>query len=208
MRALLPSAAKQVPAGSPFAPKVGGVPDALAEAPRCRSCSAPMAFLFQLPELPDEAGLQGLGGASVFRCENPETFCRSEVAGSGANAAVAGARPMGIRTASATYPEHWLQLVPAHEDTAGLSIDPNTAKGEQLDRYEQAKESAPSSKVGGVPGWLQAPDVPSHCGAPMTFVAQVDAQPWGLHFGDGGRGYLFRCAKGCTQPLQFLVQSY
>ncbi len=42
----------------------------------------------------------------------------------------------------------------------------------------------------------------------MRFVAQVDSETFGLRFGDGGTGYLFRCARACATPYKFLWQGY
>jgi hypothetical protein len=108
---------------------------------------------------------------------------------------VEGERPTGL-----AYNPWSLGFAPAEEDTAALSVDVNEATSEQLQALDRAGEEAPESKVGGVPVWLNGDAMMECCGEPMRFVAQLSAMPFGLDFGDNGRGYLFRCQR---QPEHF-----
>jgi hypothetical protein len=203
-----------VPGGSgvPLA-KVGGTPEPVGPLrwPACASCAAPMRFLFQLPHVPRRLELAPHAALYVFQCENPDTVCFRWDPHEGANAVVAveagpprleGARPEGP-----AYPEWTLGLAPAQEDTAALSVDVNEATDAQLAALDRALEDAPESKVGGVPGWLNGDATPECCEAPMRFVAQLAAMPFGLNLGDNGRAYLFRCARGaCGRTFRVLSQ--
>jgi hypothetical protein len=192
--------------------KVGGAPEPVGPLrwPGCASCGQPLRFLFQLPHVPGKLDLSPFAAVYVFQCENPDTVCFRWEPFSGANAAVAvregapsveGSGPGGV-----PYAPWRLGLAPAKEDTAALSVDVNEATSEQLAALDAALEQAPESKVGGVPGWVNGDATPACCGEPMRFVAQLAAMPFGLEFGDNGRGYLFRCARECEQPFRFLIQ--
>lgn len=193
--------------------KVGGAPEPVGAVrwPACASCGAPMRFLFQLPHVPGKLDLAPYAAVYVFQCENPDTACERWDAHAGANAVVAvepgaasveGTRPLGV-----PYAEWNLGLVPAEEDTEALSVDVNEATDEQLAALDRALEEAPESKVGGVAGWVNGDATPECCGEPMRFVAQLAAMPFGLAFGDNGRGYLFRCRRGgCGTPFRFTWQ--
>ncbi|HZH17860.1 MAG TPA: hypothetical protein VE057_26145 [Archangium sp.] len=86
-------------------------------------------------------------------------------------------------------------------------MDINAATDEQLAALDRALEEAPESKVGGVAGWVNGDATPECCGEPMRFVAQLAAMPFGLTFGDNGRGYLFQCRSGgCGTPFRFTWQ--
>ena len=195
--------------GVPLA-KVGGEPEPAGAMrwPVCRSCGTPMRFLFQLPHVPEKVDLSPYAAVYVFQCENPDTVCLRAFTDEGANAAVPvragepkveGDRPKGI-----AYNAWTLGFAPAEEDTAALSVDVNEATNEQLRALDRAQEEAPESKVGGVPVWLNGEAPFECCGEPARFVAQLSAMPFGLDFGDNGRGYLFRCQR---QPEHFLFQS-
>lgn len=202
-----------VPGGSdvPLA-KVGGAPEPVGPLrwPVCASCARPLRFLFQLPHVPGKVELAPFAAVYVFQCENPDTVCYRWEAFDGANAVVAvragppsveGEGPGGV-----PYAEWRLGLAPAQEDTAALCVDVDTATSAQLSALDRAQEEAPESKVGGLPIWLNGEAPPTCCEAPMRFVAQVSAMPFGLNFGDNGRGYLFRCARDCEHPFRFLTQ--
>lgn len=202
-----------VPGGSdvPLA-KVGGAPEPVGPLrwPVCASCASPLRFLFQLPHVPGTLELAPFAAVYVFQCENPDTVCYRWEPFSGANAveavrrgtpSVEGSGPGGV-----PYAEWRLGLAPAEEDTAALSVDVDTATSEQLSALERAQEEAPESKVGGLPIWLNGEAPPTCCEAPMRFVAQLSAMPFGLGFGDNGRGYLFRCVRDCPRPFRFLTQ--
>jgi hypothetical protein len=170
-----------------------------------------MRFLFQLPHVPGKLELSPYAAVYVFQCENPDSVCFRFEPHTGANAAVAveAGEPVleGPRPAGVPYAEWSLGFAPAEEDTAALSVDINEATTEQLAALDRALEEAPESKVGGVPGWVNGEATPECCGERMRFVAQLSAMPFGLDFGDAGRGYLFRCARGgCGQPFRFLWQ--
>lgn len=191
--------------GVPLA-KVGGEPDPVGPLrwPTCASCGTPMRFVFQLPHVPDKVDLSPFAAVYVFQCENPDTVCYRSQPDEGANAVVAvragtptveGARPKGL-----PYHPWSLGFAPAEEDTAALSVDVNEATREQLRALDRALEQAPESKVGGVAGWINGDATPECCGEKARFVAQLAAMPFGLEFGDNGRGYLFRCQR---QPEHF-----
>ncbi|MFL5344986.1 MAG: hypothetical protein ACJ8AT_09330 [Hyalangium sp.] len=195
--------------GVPLA-KVGGEPEPVGPMrwPVCRMCGTPMRFLFQLPHVPGKVDLSPYAAVYVFQCENPDTACYRSMPEEGANAAVPvrageptveGERPQGI-----AYNAWSLGFAPAEEDTAALSVDVNEATREQLQALDRAQEAAPESKVGGVPVWLNGDAMLECCGEPARFVAQLSAMPFGLDFGDNGRGYLFRCQR---QPEHFLFFS-
>jgi hypothetical protein len=171
-------------------------------------CGTPMRFLFQLPHVPGKVDLSPFAAVYVFQCENPDTACYRAFPDEGANAAVPvragepkveGERPTGV-----PYNAWTLGFGPAEEDTAALSVDANEATSEQLRALDRASEEAPESKVGGVAVWLNGEGGPQCCGEPTRFVAQLSAMPFGLDFGDNGRGYLFRCQR---QPEHFLFMS-
>ena len=192
--------------------KVGGTPEPVGPLrwPTCKACNAPMRFLFQLPHVPKRLDLSPYAAVYVFQCENPDTACFPFDAFEGANAAVTvkagppsleGERPPGI-----PYAEWSLGLAPAEEDTEALRVDVNEASSEQLAALDRALEEAPESKVGGVAGFVNGDATPECCGERMRFVAQVAAMPFGLAFGDSGRGYLFRCAREGEHPFRFMWQ--
>jgi hypothetical protein len=195
--------------GVPLA-KVGGAPEPVGSLrwPVCRSCGTPMRFLFQLPHVPEKVDLSPYAAVYVFQCENPDTVCYRAFPDEGANAAVpvrAGEPKVeGEQPKGTPYNAWTLGFAPAEEDTAVLSVDVNEATSEQLRALDRAQEDAPESKVGGVPVWLNGDALPQCCGEPTRFVAQLAAMPFGLDFGDNGRGYLFRCQR---QPEHFLFLS-
>ena len=197
--------------------KVGGLPRPPGPAawPACAQCRHPMRFLFQLPHRPEIGlDLNPYGALLVFQCENPDTACDSFLAHSGANAvlAVRGShKPVtmsGELPRQSPYPELSMEVLSASEDPVALGVEPDRASDVELDAKERAIEEAPSSKIGGVPIWPQGPDVPTCCEAPMKFVAQLHGDTWGLNFGDGGTGFVFRCAKDRAHPHRFLWQAY
>lgn len=198
-----------VPGGSgvPLA-KVGGAPEPVGPLrwPTCASCSTPMRFLFQLPHVPGRLDLSPYAALYVFQCENPDTACFRWDAQAGANAVVAlEAGAPGVEGAGGRpYAEWRLGFAPTREDTAALTVDVNTATEAQLAALDRAQANAPETKVGGVPIWLNGDAPLECCDAPMRFVAQVSAMPFGLNFGDNGRGYVFRCRSGaCGTPFRF-----
>ncbi|MBZ4376923.1 hypothetical protein [Corallococcus sp. AS-1-6] len=193
--------------------KVGGAPEAPGplEWPACAMCGGPQRFLFQLPHVEGRLDLAPHASVHVFQCENPDTTCFRWDPEEGANAAVpvmAGAPSVSAPPGPVKpYAEWTLGFAPATEDTEALSVDVNEATEEQLLALDRAQEEAPESKVGGVPGWLNGEATPECCDAPMRFVAQLAAMPFGLDFGDNGRGYLFRCTReDCVRPFRFLTQ--
>ncbi|XXF78210.1 hypothetical protein P2318_00190 [Myxococcaceae bacterium GXIMD 01537] len=193
--------------------KVGGAPEAPGplQWPTCRMCGGPMRFLFQLPHVEGRLDLAPYASVHVFQCENPDTVCFRWDPEEGANAVV----PVRAGVASVQappgpvkpYAEWHLDFERATEDTKALSVDVNEASDEELAALDRAQEAAPESKVGGVPIWLNGEAALECCEAPMRFVAQVSAMPYGLEFGDNGRGYLFRCEReDCERPFRFLTQ--
>ncbi len=196
--------------GVPLA-KVGGEPEPVGVLhwPVCAMCGAPMRFVFQLPHVPGQVDVSPYAAVYVFQCENPDTACYRAMPEDGANAAVpvlAGEpRVEGAHAAGVPYHPWSLGFAPAEEDTAALSVDVNEATREQLRALDRAQEEAPESKVGGVAVWLNGEGTPECCGVPARFVAQLSAMPFGLEFGDNGRGYLFRCQRQ-GEHFRFLSQ--
>ena len=198
--------------GVPLA-QVGGTPRPAGPLawPACATCGTPMRFLFQLPHVPGRLDLAPYAALYVFSCANPDTVCFRWDPHAGANAVVAvRAGPpelTGAQAPSATSTAVALDFAPAEEDTAALSVDVDSASDEQLAALDRAQEQAPASKVGGVPGWVNGDARPECSGQPMRFVAQLADVPFGLDFGDNGRGYVFRCQDAaCTTPFRFLWQ--
>lgn len=195
-----------VPAEGPgpeVALRVGGVPPlAPAEWPRCTTCGESMAYRFALVHQAGSLDLSPFQVVRVFQCENESFKCRPELPDSGANAVLGAANAQDEKGTRA-----YGGLLPARENAALLTIDLDEATSEQLAEYERAQQAAPSSKVGGVPVWLQGPQPTSGSDAPMELIAQVSGETWELPFGDGGSGYVFRSP---TEPTRysFLVQSY
>jgi len=196
--------------------KVGGepLPPGPAIWPACAKCGKPMRFLFQLPHRTSVL-LDFAPAASVlvFQCENPDTVCMPFDPDSGANRVLAVARGepakmTGGPSAQGAYPDIGIAFIRAEEDSAALSLDENAATEAQIKARERAMEDAAWSKAGGVPIWPQSDATPSCCGERMHFVAQVHSETFGLSFGDGGTGYLFRCARSCATPYKFLSQGY
>lgn len=173
-----------------------------------------MGFRFQLPHLGAALDLTPYEAIYVFQCDNPFFRCRPFDARSGANTVIAQRSASEPFTPpeqkGAVIRERLLALAPTQEDNEALSIDVDSATPEQIQKYEQAQEEAPSSKLGGVPIWMQGPDAPTCCGRPMTFVAQLDGATWDLPFGDGGAGYVFRCDQPACKdtPYRFSTQSF
>jgi hypothetical protein len=187
--------------GPEVALRVGGMPDLLpSDWPECETCGQTMAFRFELLHRPDALDLSPHGAVQIFQCEDREFRCRPDLP-DGANDV------LGVARASGWPARAHGTLRPAGEDSAALSIDLERASPEELRAYERAQDSAPKSKVGGAPIWLQGPQTPSCCGAPMEFIAQLDGDAWGLRFGDGGAGYVFRCVREAGR-YAFLTQSY
>ncbi|ATB31161.1 hypothetical protein [Melittangium boletus] len=198
--------------GVPLA-KVGGAPEPAGALrwPVCAACGAPMRFLFQLPHVAGRLDLAPYAALYVFQCENPDTVCFRWDAFAGANAVVAvepgPASMAGAPASPHPLPESRLDFARAREDTEALSVDVNAATDEQLAALDRASAQAPENKVGGVPVWVNGEARPECCGEPMHFVAQLSALPFGLGFGDAGRGYVFRCRAGaCGTAFRFLWQ--
>ncbi len=200
-----------VPSSQPWpegviSPAVGGVPDPVGRLvwPACSVCGQPMRFLFQLPHLAGRLELAPDAAIYAFQCD--------EHAWDGANAVLgfpkgAPRELEGLRH-ERPLPRTLLALEEAQEDAAALSIDVNEADDDALSTLDRAQAAAPPSKIGGVPVWVQGYDDVECCGRPMTFLAQVDSEPFGLDFGDAGRAYLFRCdVPGCDAGYRLLVQS-
>ena len=97
-------------------------------------------------------------------------------------------------------------------------------EGEPPVRLDYPENLGLQSKLGGAPDWVQGEEWPAcpHCGARMTFVAQLDSMEHdskhnpnridALHgdqhfmFGDVGMLYVFLCEE-CLEP-RTLVQCY
>ncbi len=164
-----------------------------------------MRFLFQLPHVPEQVGPVALRGGVRVPVREPGHGVLPLDAGRRARTRwcrCARARPRwrASGTRGLAYHPWSLGFAPAEEDTAALTVDVNEATREQLKALDRAQEQAPESKVGGVAVWMNGDAPPDCCGDPARFVAQLSAMPFGLDFGDNGRGYLFRCQH---QPEHF-----
>lgn len=170
-----------------------------------------MRFLFQLQHRPGALELDPYAALYAFQCENPRTACNRWSPSSGANAVIPVklAKPslVGGPASPRPYPEYRLTWAAALEASEALTVDVNRASAAELEALEKAREEAPDTKVGGVPVWLQSPSKMECHGQPMRFIAQVNAEPFSLDFGDDGRGYIFRCTHPEHGGFQFLVES-
>lgn len=207
--------------------KVGGSPVLLGEIdwPVCGTCEQPMDFLAQIPLHEPIAFLDHYAVAYVFMCSGkssarPWVQCKPWDAFAGANRVVlqSGQGKNIVPTPSPTYPDYSINLQKVTEpmiDTSDYSTDEDLRAA-----------VSESTKLGGVPAWLQNNDTPRcpKCGERMRFVAQLNAEldgplpadpsKWSnekykfLEFGDDGLGYLFICDKErSTHGAAFLWQT-
>ncbi len=204
--------------------KLGGRPVFVAEAvtPHCRHCGQAMDFLGQFrldAPLPLSWRFQM---AYVFMCpgqldERGWLVCPTWESFSGANRVLLqmDRGPALVPETDARYPDYRVALAATPEPDVDIS---------DFDLGEDLKmQVAWETKIGGVPAWVQNNETPHcpHCGKPMRFVAQIDAEPDGplpaepalwpnvklFDFGDVGIGYVFVCSDDCSSEGAFLWQS-
>lgn len=76
---------------------------------------------------------------------------------------------------------------------------------DERERYHRiearaTEPDAPGTRSGGVPSFIQSPEVPppcAGCGADLEFALQLDTDVFGELFGDAGALYVFLCPRGC-----------
>ncbi|MFD0564354.1 hypothetical protein ACFQ2M_21825 [Kitasatospora saccharophila] len=167
-------------------PRTGGLPLAPAGFgwPHCRECESSLLFIAHLP--------LDHGTAAVFLCDFDPGLCSGWAADDGANRAYLF--PPGT------------PLLPAPAPTSDESDAPTLLPATALHPASHPDDRPEAGRVGGTPGWLQDPEIPScpGCASPMEFAAQLENDDTGINFGDDGRGYLFTC-RPCTRAA-FLWQ--
>lgn len=196
----------------PVAPSdstIGGRPLANASTmwPCCSSCAGPMQFLAQLPlDSLDEAIGHEDQVLLVFQCQNDPGMCDEWDPNAGGNSALlvesASRIPLQVPIGET--------LLPAESRLRRVSYQPTPSQNTDDDHYCEAVDAPASQvvgKLGGAPLWIQADETPNcRCGAPMTFVAQLEERGGGgMNFGGGGAGYAFVCPS-CRDQAKFLWQ--
>ncbi|MBI3678357.1 MAG: hypothetical protein HY243_17235 [Proteobacteria bacterium] len=208
--------------------RLGGVPFGLPNAlwPKCEECGKSQSLLAQFVHHPDRLDL-GRDGRSlfVFHCNHDPGMCSDWEATSGANACIVIDREILQNTATPLPSDNppiddeviiagWI------EKDDGLTIEETSRFMSEeslisLDESVLTKATA-STKLGGVPYWIQSPDEAPKFG--WTFLGQLDStysfltvpiesRNWiskdrhgfegrthvgrGPNFGDGGVAYLF-----------------
>lgn len=212
----------EVPITTPIF-KLGGNPVFVShiEQPICQHCGQKMDFIGQIrldAPLPLSDRYQI---AYIFMCpgqydERGWLECPTFTPLSGANVVLlqVDSGLALVPETAARCPDYLMTFTPAQEPDVDISdFDLNE------DLYMQVAET---SKIGGVPAWIQNNETPScpHCGKSMRFVAQIDAALDGplpvdttqweryhfLDFGDVGIGYVFICPDDCSPTGAFLWQ--
>jgi hypothetical protein len=141
----------------------------------------------------------------IFQCQNEPGMCDEWDSDAGGNAAILV--PHG-GTESAPPPDGPTTL-PAISQITTTGYDDTNQSETPDDNYCSAFDSDTSvlGKTGGAPLWIQGDETPScTCGAPMTFVSQLEERGGGgINFGDAGAGYAFVCIA-CPSSAKFLWQ--
>ena len=208
--------------------KLGGVPVFYKEItwPKCSFCNQDLDFLAQITLDSPLPFSKRYSLAYIFMC--PGKFdkqgrlkCPTWQPNSGANYVILQEKSLNIFPSihDSKYPDYEIILKPIKEPNIDISKDFHL--GDEI-----LKAICESTKVGGVPSWLQNNQTPicPKCGGSMRFVAQFDAELDGVlpadpkmwnpedfrffHFGgDDGIGYLFICEKECSpEGVSFLWQ--
>jgi len=196
--------------------KLGGTPVFFNEVtwPTCRFCGQKMDFLAQIPLRSPIEFSRKYDMAFIFMCpghfdERGWLQCQTWEPYAGANAVILQehSSQTTMLDSPAAYPDYAVVLERSNEprvDTADYSIDD-----------EQRELVADTTKIGGMPMWIQTNETPScpKCKGAMGFIAQLAAELdgplpadalWGdsryrfFNFGDVGTGYLFLCASECS----------
>lgn len=193
--------------------KLGGQPAFLDETdwPTCKNCGNEMEFLAQIPLQTPLRFSNRYQMAYIFMCpgqydERGWIGCATWNAQGGANAVIlqAPSDRVIVPDHESGYPDYAVDLEMVSEpliDTSDYRL-----KKSLLEAVSE------STKIGGVPLWLQNNETPTcpACEGTMKFVVQLDAElesppatprEWGsyksLNFGDSGISYLFLCEGGC-----------
>ena len=188
---------------------VGGKPLAGAGTrwPCCSSCNSPMQFLAQLPLASlDEAKGHRDQVLLLFQCQSDPGMCDEWDPNAGGNTALLVEEADRVQM---PVPKGET-LLPGESRLRLLQYLPVQSQRTDDDNYCEAVDAPGSQvvgKLGGVPLWIQADETPScECGAPMTFVAQLEERGGGhINFGDCGTGYAFVC-QSCRDSAKFLWQ--
>jgi|CXWK01.1.fsa_nt_gi hypothetical protein len=203
--------------------KLGGNPVFVShiEQPACKHCGQNMDFIGQI-RLDSPLQLSNrYQMAYVFMClgqldERGWLVCPTWESFSGANMVLLQ-MDRGLALVPGTdarYPDYRVALAATPEPDVDVSDS-------DLDE-DLSMQVAWATKIGGVPAWVQNNETPHcpHCGKPMRFVAQIDAEPDGplpadqslwpnvklFDFGDVGIGYVFVCPGDCSSEGAFLWQ--
>ncbi len=220
--------AEELPAQAALQDKLGGLPWGLrpSDWPKCRECGKSQSLLAQFVHDPARLDLGRAGRVlSVFQCNHDPGMCSTWEGGSGANAClvmepeslIAGISPL---PSDSPVVEREARAVEWLERDEGISAA-QAARFFSWDDLRQLPESeirkaTLSTKLGGVPSWIQSPDEAPKDG--WRFIGQLNSfysfllppsvnvsgvsedknhlegrshYCWGPNFGDCGIGYLF-----------------
>jgi hypothetical protein len=219
---------EELPAQSSPQDKLGGLPWGLrlSQWPTCRECGKSQSLLAQFVHDPKRLDLGRPGRVmSVFQCNHDPGMCSTWEGGSGANACFV-TEPEDMIAGLAPLPSDSPIVEREARISGWLERDDGISKAEaahffseahflQLPESEIAKATM-STKLGGVPHWIQSPDEAPKDG--WQFIGQLDStysfldaptvrapgviedmERWegrshysqGPNFGDGGIAYLF-----------------
>jgi hypothetical protein len=208
--------------------KLGGLPWGLPGSlwPACRDCGTSQSLLAQFIHHPQRLDLGRTGRLlSVFQCNHDPGMCASWEGGSGANACfvtepedlVARMSPLP-KDSPSVEPEARIVDWVERDDGIAQEAAGNFFSSSQFDQLprSEVRKATWSTKLGGVPRWIQSPDEAP--GPGWHFVGQLDStysfheaprvqsagiredpERWegrthfceGPNFGDGGVAYLF-----------------
>jgi hypothetical protein len=196
--------------------KIGGMPVFLEAAnwPVCKHCRRDMGFLAQINLRSPILFATRYEMAYIFMCrgkfdDRGRLECETWDPYAGANAVLLQSGLVASMRAVCppSFPDFVVTSSRCREPLVDTS-DPDTEES----LLEAVSES---TKIGGVPAWLQRSEDPScpACGGSMRFVAQLNAELEGplsadpdewngtrypfLPFGAAGIGYLFICDREC-----------
>jgi uncharacterized protein YwqG len=182
--------------------KFGGIPFGLSndKYPFCKQCGNPMGMLVQFVHNSERLNLGREGRILfVFQC-NYNGFCETWDADSGANACFI-IEPEDLTGQTEKLPdgnvqlekEFWVVGWQEFDDGVGEKDIPAFFDETKYYEYEEdefeelIKNVTDNSRLGGVPYWVQYPEVPT---GDWSFVGQLDDNT-GFNFGDAGTGYIF-----------------
>jgi len=226
----------ELPPQSSPADKLGGIPWGIPERlwPVCRECGKSQSLLAQFVHHPTRLDLGKVGRVlSVFQCNHDPGMCATWEGGSGANACFV-TEPECLLAGLTALPEDSPQveiearIVDWSERDDGVVEDIATKFFSSSELYELPESEAVkptwSTRLGGVPRWVQSPDEAPGDGwrfigqldstysfhrAPSVQIAGLSEDPehWegrshyceGPNLGDGGIAYLF-LRDGPTAP--------